>query len=112
MLNLWVPTVGHRIVLKGGHLGAIVTTELAAAGADFLMLLDSDLTGGCVDVVCAFGPDDRTNTLLRDPTETFTLVGGEMLSGKDRTLRLGSNQTIGSGVIRVSGILWGEEITI
>lgn len=112
MLDLWTPSAGHRVILKGGRLGVLVTTELAANGADFLMLLDSDVAGGCVDVLCAFGPTDLADTLLRDPTESFALMGGEMLAAKDRVLRLGSNQTIGTGVIRVSGILWGEEVAL
>lgn len=111
MLTVWDPTEGHRSILRGGKLTAMFTTKGTGTGVDMLMLLDvgSALSTQCLDTLGVFSRDAPAGQVIC-VDHILDLAEGSWGSAKDSVIRIGSNATIGSGVIRVTGVLWGAEI--
>ena len=111
MLTVWDPTEGHRYILRGGRLSALFTTKGTGSGVDMLMLLDtgSALSTNCLVDLGVFARDAPAGQVVCVDFE-FGLLEGPWGSARDAVIRVGANATIGSGVIRVTGTLWGTEI--
>lgn len=109
---LWTPQTSRRFRLRGGELSATFTTAGTGSGIDHLCLFNDGATLAS-DVVWSLGAFDRASPagyVICDRTQIY-LAEGARGKSLDTVLRVGSNATIGSGVIRVSGVLWGTEMT-
>lgn len=111
MLTLWDPTEGHRAILRGGRLTAMFTTKGTGSGVDMLMLLDvgSSLSTQCLGTLGVFARDAPAGQVICVDAP-FDLLEGQPGSARDSIIRIGANATIGSGVIRITGVVWGAEV--
>jgi hypothetical protein len=110
MLTLWDPSEGRRYRLRGGVISAMFTTKGTGTGVDHLMLLDdgATLSEDCLVDLGAFSRDAPAGYVICEHF-VFDFHEGSLGSARNAVVRVGANATIGSGVIRVAGQVWGEE---
>ena len=110
--KVWDVGSGQRFILKGGALAAFVITELPTnIVPGVLAFWDASVgAGNCVYPIASYGPDERANTSLTENVLRFDLGAGQASKDVSQYLYVGVSDSIGSGVIRVVGTLWGEEI--
>jgi hypothetical protein len=111
----WTPTTGKKFVLKGFAINAVVTTALAGTGTS-LHLVDGTAVGtNGVNIVwplAAFSATQAAGSVLRQPTVSIQPYkpGGFVGSTVSQALRIVANADISTGVIAVSGVVWGDEV--
>lgn len=111
MLTIWDPTEGHRAVLRGGILTAMFSTKGSVSGVNHLMILDvgSSPSTQCMVTLGVFATDSPRGQVIC-LNQRFDLLEGQWASARDSLVRIGSNASIGTGGIRVTGVVWGTEI--
>lgn len=104
---LWAPMTGQRFLLRGGHLAILAITACTGQGSGILFLCDGVATRVVMPLACIdFGMP--ASTVIADSL-VFDLNAGFYGKNAGGKLRIGSNGTIGTGVIRICGVLWGDE---
>ena len=108
-LTVWDPPVGTTFVLKGYLVDAIVDTAVAAtAGPVACYFADSADTNRVVAPIGTFLDNAAEGVALsRDVPE---MSSGRRGSSATANLVITTNATIGAGVIRFAGVVWGDEV--
>lgn len=109
MLNVWVPETGKRYLLRGGRLTIVCTVTCTGTGADVLFLCDQGTLANVFTPLAAISLSMPAGTVVGDPIE-FDFGSGVYSQNVDSILRVAANGTIGTGVLRVTGILYGDEV--
>lgn len=106
---IWTPASGRRVVFQGCALRASPTTALAGATPGHAICIGESLASpivslGAIRVAAdAAGVDYGLTFLDLDFGWTFAAVDTPLLLGTY------TSSTIGAGVIRVVGLVWGDE---
>jgi nitrogen fixation protein FixH len=105
--GIWQPTTGTRYVLMGWSLVLTVDTVLAAAAAVNLVFVDNALATQGGPGLAGFAATAAAGTSVM----AFGWVAGPGFpSGAiNRTLKVEATADLSTGVIRVSGAVWGRE---
>ena len=111
MGTLWAPSAGTKFRLRGGELSATFTTRGTGSGIDRLLVMSGGASAA-TDTLWSLGPFDRASPAGYVVADRVAISLAEGVRGKsvDEVLRIGASATIGSGVIQVSGIVWGTEV--
>jgi hypothetical protein len=136
---IWTPTSGKKFRLLGGsltvHVGVVTATN--ASAGDFVILYDHVVTaplvnlGVMVDAAIVagsiLGTGVQSDTAFAAATTAqatagalppinFSIPGGYLSSAADNVLRAvcvggddGAAEDIGTGVIQITGVVWGHE---
>jgi len=105
-ITVRTPLKGSTIVVRGWQLAIVVDTQLAASTGITVLFFDSTGTTFPGPGICFFAPASQRGdgfVASQDPFDGFRL------KAKDRVLAIGASGTIGAGVIRVSGVVYGAE---
>lgn len=98
----------YRWKLRGGMLVAVVTNDCAGSGTDILFL--SDNTDSCILPLGILDLAAPNGSEITDGVFTFDLGAGMLSRADGNKLLVSSNGDIGAGKIRVTGVVWGEEV--
>ena len=109
MLEAWLPATGSRFLLRGARLTIVCTTTCTGTGADVLFLCDQGLLTKVIAPMAAISRSMPAGTVVGDPIE-FNLGAGIYSQAVSQRLAIAANGTIGTGVLRVTGILYGDEV--
>ncbi len=109
---IWTPATGKKVVLKYALLYAYVTTVLSGATAgDGPVLCDDAVTSPLLQLGRIAAATDAAGTAYTFFASTpFKLDNGIELSAVNKVLKIGTVNTISTGVIRVIGVVAGDEI--
>lgn len=112
LADIWTPATGKTVVLKFAQLYAYVTTVLSGATAgDGPALLDNAAATPLLMLGRIAAATDAAGTAYTFFASTpFKLDNGIPLAAANRVLRIGTTATITTGVIRVIGVVAGDEI--
>jgi hypothetical protein len=112
LANIWTPATGKTVVLKYALLYAYVTTALSGATAgDGPALLDNAVASPLLVLGRIAAAADAVGTAYTFFASTpFKLDNGIQLAAANNVLKIGTTATIGSGVIRVIGVVAGDEV--
>jgi len=98
----------YRWKLQGGILVAVVTEDCTGTGTDILHLSDNGesciVPLGILDLAAPNGSE------ITDGVYRFDLGAGMLSRKPGNKLMVSADGTISSGKIRVTGVLWGEEV--
>ena len=111
--TLWAPATGKKFKLKGVSLQLGISTTLAGSPSDLVALFDnannnSTAVTACPLVNLSLAGTNAAGTSFG--TIQFFLREGYTSAAINNTLRIGSYGTIGAGVIRVVGVVFGDEV--
>ena len=111
----WTPATGKKFVLKGFAIQAVVTTTLAGTGTAIYLNDGTAIGTSGVNIVwplAAFAANQAANSVLRQPTTSIVPYkpGGFVGSTAGQALRIVADASITTGVIAVSGVVWGDEV--
>lgn len=98
----------YRWKLRGGMLAAVVTQDCLGSGTDVLFLSDNAAT--CVVPLGIFDRGAPNGSEITDGVFKFDLGEGMLSQADGNKLLVSANGDIGSGKIRVTGVVWGEEV--
>lgn len=116
-VDAWTPDTGKRFLLKGYAVTGIVSTDLLAASAGVLLYFADSNTSSVVAPIAALAKTAAA--------ETSVIVGASGAVGQPVVVHLGSGRqgsvanaklqvktdiTIGTGDIKVVGVVWGNEV--
>ena len=105
---VWSPAAGKRIVLKGCALRARVTTVLAGATpGDHVFLCDNAVGTPLVSLGAITSATEAAGKDFGLTAFDFDL--GYPLAAVGNILRVTTASGIGTGVINVTGFVWGDE---
>jgi len=112
-LTVWTPLMGNRYRAKAVAVTAIVSTQLAASNPVTFFFADGT-TGEVVAPIGAATATAAVGTLIPPGTSStgplkISLDEGCPGSAAEATLVIKTSETIGAGVVRFTGIAWGEE---
>lgn len=112
LATLWTPATGKKFVLKYALLYGYVTTVLSGATVgDGPMLLDNAVATPLLVLGRIAAATDAVGTAYTFfATTPFKLDNGIESATANNVLKIGTTATIGSGVIRVIGVVAGDEI--
>ena len=110
--SIWTPATGKTVVLKYALLYAYVTTVLSGATAgDGPALVDDAVATPLLQLGRIAAATDAAGTAYTFFASTpFKLDNGIQLSAANKVLKIAPINTIGSGVIRVIGVVAGDEV--
>ncbi len=122
-LTVWTPSTGKRFLLKGYAITGIVSPDVLAASAGVLIYLADGGNSNAVVApvatihktaaadVTAFTAGNSGTSATGTPV-VVNLGSGRRGSatGSSGTLKLTTDITIGSGDIKVVGVVWGREV--
>jgi hypothetical protein len=107
--TVWTPAVGKRITLKGCALRCRVTTALVGATpGDAICLLDNAVATPLISIGIIATATDAPGAAQYGFT-FFNLDLGYPLAAVNNVLKVSGLATIGTGVIAVNGLVWGDE---
>jgi hypothetical protein len=112
---VWTPATGKKFVLKGFAINAVVTTVLAGTGTSIHLVDGTSVGASGVNIVwplAAFSATQAAGSVLRQPTVSIVPYksGGFVGTTAGQALRIVADASISTGVIAVSGIVWGDEV--
>lgn len=112
LANIWTPATGKKFVLKYALLYGYVTTNLAGATVgDGPMLLDNAAATPLLVLGRIAATTDAAGTAYTFfATTPFKLDNGIESAAANNVLKIGTTATITTGVIRVIGVVAGDEI--
>lgn len=105
LLLVVTPVTTRTIVAKAWQLVLVVKTVLAASEGISVYFVD-DAAGAPGPGLCAFGKVAQPGEWRECKQDAFQ---GFRLATPGNSLRIGASASIGSGVIRVSGVVYGDE---
>ena len=104
--TIWDPTTGTKFRLKGYDIKVAVDTSLDATGSVTLGLWDNS-NSALVAAVAILREGAAKGERYSDRAD---LREGVVSSTANNNLILQGHSTLGAGVIRVAGVVWGEEV--
>ena len=104
------PGSQYRWKLRGGILAAVVTEDCTGTGTDILFLSDAGET--CIVPVGILDLAAPAGSEITDGIYRFDLGVGMLSRKPGNALLASANDTIGNGVIRITGVVWGEEVSL
>ena len=104
--TVWDPTTGTKFRLKGYDVKVAVDTTLTGTGSVVLGFWDN-ANSAPVATVATLREGASKGERYSDRAD---LREGFVSSAANNNLILQGHATLGAGVVRVSGIVWGEEI--
>lgn len=105
-LEVRVPQEGHVLVLKAWQLLIQVETVLAGSVPVIVFFCENDTTAPG-PALAAFQKVAQPGEFRVASQEAFQ---GFRFSGANNSLHVGASASIGSGVIRVTGVVYGDEV--
>jgi hypothetical protein len=100
----------YRWKLRGGVLAALVTVDCEGSGSDVLFLSDGAEPTSCIIPLGIFDRAAPAGTEITAGVFSFDLGAGMLSRADGNRLLVSARGGIGSGVIQVTGVLWGEEV--
>ena len=110
--TIWTPATGKTVVVKYALLYAYVTTVLSGATVgDGPAIVDNAVATPLLILGRIAAAADAAGTAYTFfASNPFKLDNGIQLAAANNVLKIGTTATIGSGVIRVIGVVAGDEI--
>lgn len=109
--TIWTPLQGKRYVLRGFSCVAVVKEVLVTGATSANALFFKDGTGATiVTTICPYASNAAADTILRADCAPVLLDSGIPGSVVDSPLTIATGNSIGTGVIRFTGVVWGVEI--
>ena len=104
----WTPTVGKSFLLLGWSLGVVVGTVLAAASPVGVVFVDDAIGTGQGPAVAAFTATQAAGTNGYSGMQVGPV--GWQSGAANRVLKITGTQSITTGVVGISGMVWGREV--
>lgn len=105
LISVRTPAKGRSIIVRAWHLAIVVDTQLAASTGITILFYDG--TTASPGPGLAYFP---AKAQMGDGRLAYQdQFDGFVSAANDTVLKLGASATIGAGVIRVSGVVYGEE---
>lgn len=109
MAAIWSPRAGYRYFLHGGRLSIVCTVSCTGSGVGVLFLADDGKQERSLVSLAVVSLSTVHSTVISDPV-AFTIPSGVFGSDTGVSLKIGTTASLGNGKLRVTGLLWGDEV--
>jgi len=107
VLTVWTPTPGFKFSLKGFDITVVVDDDISSSEPVILGFWDGSVANGPIAPIAAFQDNDVEGTFF---SVSRSYEEGIVSGAADRALVIAPNATIGSGVVHVMGVIWGDHV--
>jgi hypothetical protein len=106
LYTIWTPKNGHSFVLLGFSITCSVRTAFGGSVHSQIQLFDGSTSNTAAVISGCRSTEGAGNSFSR----SLDIPNGYRSKAADNSLKIGLPDTIGGGVLFVSGTVWGREV--